>query len=168
MSLTITPDVPFTLTVPIPQPNFYDPASAQLSISTAKGQSVRSLTPSSVGNASLTFSGTVSKSQARGLYQCAQCQGVEGRYSVILREGSIPLDPPIKTIATGSVSLSGPPPCGECGGSDPDQDPPPEGDNAFGRVGPGDDLVPLPRPPSSVCLPPSFVAPPPGVPTPCS
>jgi hypothetical protein len=172
MSLSITPDVPFTLTVPVPQPNFYDTCKAQLFISTAKGKAVRTLAAEKCTKTSVTFSGTVSKTQAKNLYNCASCQSVEGRYSVIAREGSIPLDPPIKTLATGSVSLSGPPPCGECGGSDPDPDPPPPGggsggDNPYGPVDPGDDLVPLPPPPGSVCLPPSFVAPPPGVPTPC-
>jgi len=172
MSVNITIDVPFTFTFPIPQPNFYDPDSAEMIIATQKGQRVRTLSVQNATNSSVTFSGTVSKSQAKGLYNCKQCEPVAGRYVVFMNQGTKPLDPPSINIASGSVSLSGPPPCGDCGGSDPDPEPPPPGgggggDNPYGPADPGDDLVRLPLPPGSVCLPPSFVAPPPGVPTPC-
>lgn len=169
MSLSLQPGGSQTITVAVPQPNFYAVSTARLFVKQGD-RSVAQVTPSSTTPTSVVFNVSLSDSQLRLFSNCGDCSWRPGSYTVILYEGGTPLDPPFKVIQRGSVTLSGTVPCLDCGGESPPapSPPPPGADSPYGEVDAGDTLIAAPTPPGSICLPPSFVMPSPTVPTPCS
>lgn len=144
----------------------------RLTIRNSRGRVVKSAFPSTVAGKTLTFTLTLSKSDMQWFASCADCAFSNGRFDVIGAPASgFAPDPPSPVIQSGSVSPSGSLPCGECGGEAPPPDDPPPGGGSGGddpfETGEDDILTSLPQPPSDVCLPPSFSASGPSVPTPC-
>jgi hypothetical protein len=169
-TLALQAGSPTTLTVSVPQPNFYSVSSARLYLKIG-GRPGAQFSPSSSSRDSIVFSFQLSTSQLRKFAHCGTCSWrTEGTYEVKLDEGAQLLDPPFKVIDSGSVTVAGSIPCSDCGGDDPPgpEDPPPGDDNPFGDPSnEGDPLIPGPDAPPDQCLPPSFTATPPTVPTPC-
>lgn len=158
-----------TLTVSVPQPNFYAVSSASLFIKVG-GRSVRTVFPSSFSRDSIVFSVSLSSLQLRKFGSCIDCAWKVGTYQVKLFEGAQALDPSFKLIDSGSVTVTGMLPCPDCGGQAPPgpAPPPPGRDDPFGSADDeGDPLILGPDEPPEPCLPPSFIAEPPVVPTPC-
>lgn len=160
-----------TLTVQIPQPNFYPTSTARLEVQDANGRPMFGRPASSTTPTSVTFTFAVEDSMLRFAADCGECAWATGwTYTVWLTQGSFSLDPPFKVLEEGAVTLSGDLPCSDCGGEDPPEDPPPppEEDDPFGDRDPGDPPVAPPDEPLAPCLPPDFASPSPTVPTPCS
>jgi hypothetical protein len=172
MSITVNAGSKATHTVAVPQPNAYALSTAKIYIKDSRGKPIVTRMPVSFTKTSLTFEFEITTRQHAAFYNCGACSSMAGDYQVMLFEGAQALDPPQKVIEKGSFNVTGSPPCGDCGGDDPEPPPPPPGggsggDSPYGAEPQSDEFVPPPPPPGSVCLPPSFVAPPPGVPTPC-
>lgn len=168
-TIALQPGRSTTLTVSVPQPNFYATKTAQLYIK-ARDREVYTGSPASVSSDSIVFSVALSDSQFQRFASCSDCSWKPGTYRVRVFEGALPLDPPFKDIDSGSVTVTGEIPCSDCGGEDPPGPPsPPDGeDDPFGTDDDGGDpLIPGPDAPPNPCLPAPFSASPPTVPTPC-
>jgi hypothetical protein len=158
-----------TFTVSVPQPNFYSVSTARLFIKVG-GRDVVSFLASSFSRDSVVFSCSLSWTQLGKIADCGDCAWKGANYTVRLLEGAQALDPSFKNIDSGSVTITGDLPCSDCGGEDPPgpEEPPPGEDDPFGDPSDdGDPLIPGPDEPPETCLPPSFTAPAPTVPTPC-
>jgi len=151
-----------------------DPKYARLYIS-ARGFLVARLPPTT-SNAGATGTATWSGSVKTASFAvCNECKFVEGIYEVLVEYVS-PLDgyKSYRKVDSGSVIVSGPTGCKDC------EDVPPDegggggeeegggGASEYGEPDAGDSFPPRPRAPGDPCLPPSFTAPTPSVPTPCS
>lgn len=160
-----------TLTVAVPQPNFFPLTTARLEVQDSRGRPMFGLAASSYTPTSVTFSQAVSDNMFTFAKNCNDCSWrTDFTYTVWVTEGDLALEPPFKVLEEGAVTFSGPVPCPECGGEDPPEDPPPppEEDDPFGEPDIGDPPVGPPEEAPGPCLPPSFVSPTPTVPTPCS
>lgn len=168
-TIALQPGGRTTVTVSVPQPNFYSVRSARLFIKVGE-RDVYISTPDSASRDSIVFTIGLSNSQARRFASCSDCNWKTGTYRVRLFEGAFPLDPSFKDIDSGSVTVTGDLPCSDCGGEDPPgpPSPPPGEDDPFGTDNDGGDpLISAPDEPPAACLPPPFTASPPTVPTPC-
>ena len=157
----------FTHTVSGTGKNARQMSTARLNIS-LDSRSVRNFSPTSSGEGTVTFSGTLSDDDFRRFASCGVCEWKTGQYAVFLgADFSV-----VETLQTGTVSISGTLPCVDCGGDDPPPDTPPDDDGgddgSYGPVSPWVPLVPSPAVPEDYCLPADFVVAPPTVETPCS
>lgn len=158
----------FTHTVSGTGKNARQMSTARLNIS-LDSRSVRNFSPTSSGEGTVTFSGTLSDDNFRLFARCGFCEWkTDGQY-VVLVSSKLNV---VETVQTGSVSISGTLPCVDCGGDDPPPDTPPDDDGgddgSYGPVSPWVPLVPSPAVPEDYCLPADFVVAPPTVETPCS
>lgn len=162
-----------SLTVAVPQPNFFPLNTARLEVQDARGRPMFGLAASSFTPTSVTFSQSVNDGMFTFAKNCENCSWrTDFTYTVWVTEGEFALEPPFKVLEEGAVTFSGALPCAECSGEPPPEDPPPppppEGDDPFGEPDIGDPPVGPPTAPPVPCLPPSFVSPTPAVATPCS
>lgn len=127
-------------------------------------------------NAGATGTATWSGSVKTAFFSlCDECKLVEGTYTVMVEYVS-PVDgyKSYKKVDSGSVVVSGPTGCSDCEDAPPDEGGGGGGEEAgggaseYGEPDAGDSFPPRPRAPADPCLPPSFTAPTPSVPTPCS
>lgn len=170
-TIALNPPSPFTLTVSVPQPNFYPTATARLHVKDSRGREVFEMPATSTSRDTVVFTINKTAQDFRQIADCGDCSWQDGlTYRVVLLQGLYSLDPPFKVVDEGAVTISGTLPCSDCAGEDPPEppEPPPEQDNPFGNPDPGDPLISDPDQPDAPCLPPSFVMPAPSVPTPCS
>ena len=151
----------------------FDASRAKLWI-TGRGRSASATLPVSKTNGPpLHMTWSSSDVNIGWLRECDNCTFVDGTYAIrISYVGSDGIQTAM-VIESGTVSVTGTLGCEDCeGGSTGEsggaEQPAEGGAEQYGPVSEGDDLPNFAALPAEPCLPPSFVAPAPAVPTPCS
>jgi hypothetical protein len=150
----------------------FDASLARLWI-TGRGKSASSTLPvSSTNGSTLHMTWSSSGVDIGWLRDCGNCTFVDGTYAIRISYVGLDGIQTTKLIESGTVSVSGTIGCKDCedggGGEEPTEEPAEGQSDEYGPVSTGDDLPNFASLPAEPCLPASFVAPAPAVPTPCS